>query len=183
MATDSLDLNLSAGMLARGGIGHALAKRLGLEPPTPVRRLLKVTLLVIATWLPLVILAALHGHAWPGLVSLPILLDPVVHSRFLFVVPLLELAQIAVETSLRVQMRHFFESGLIPERQLPDYKAAVAAITRLRNAPIVEGAIIVLAVVFSILNLTVGDLRIDVSSWQAAWTTYDHAGRLVVYSG
>ena len=60
-----------------------------------------------------------------GLVSMPLLLDPVVHSRFLFVVPLLELAQIAVETSLRVQMRHFLDSGLIPERQRPEYKAAV----------------------------------------------------------
>ena len=125
MATDHPDLNLSAGVLARGGLTNGLALRLGLAPPTPMRRMLKVTLLVLLTWLPLVVLSMLYGHAWSGRVSIPLLLDPVVHSRFLFVVPLLELAQIAVETSLRVQMRHFLDSGLIPERQRPDYKAAV----------------------------------------------------------
>ena len=166
MATDFPDLKISAQMLARGGLGHALAKRLGLEPPTPARRLVKVTLLVIFTWLPLVVLASIHGHAWPGSVSYPLMFDPVVHSRFLFVVPVLELAQIAVETSLRVQMRHFLESGLIPERQRGEYLADVADITRLRNAPLVEGAIIVLAVIFSLLIRGGGNLGIKGSSWQ-----------------
>jgi hypothetical protein len=166
MATDSPDFDLSAGMLARGGLTNSLALRLGLAPPTPARRVLKVSLLVLLTWVPLVILAALRGHAWFGSVSIPLLLDPVVHSRFLFVVPLLEIAQIAVETSLRVQMRHFLESGLIPEHERADYKAAVAEITRLRNAPSVEAAIIILAPIFSLFIRTVGSVGVSSSSWQ-----------------
>jgi hypothetical protein len=176
MATEYPELNLSADVLARGGLTNGLALRLGLAPPTPVRRLLKVTLLVLLTWVPLVILSMLHGHAWSGRVSIPLLLDPVVHSRFLFVVPLLELAQIAVETSLRVQMRHFFNSGLIPERQRPDYRAAVAEITRLRNAPLVEGAIMVLSVLFSLIIRTIGSAGIQSSSWNRLGESITPAG-------
>jgi hypothetical protein len=176
MSTDHPDLNLSAEVLARGGLTNGLALRLGLAPPTSARRLLKVTLLVLLTWLPLVILSMLNGHAWSGRVSIPLLLDPVVHSRFLFVVPLLELAQIAVETSLRVQMRHFLDSGLIPERQRPDYKAAVAEITRLRNAPQVEGAIIVMAVLFSLIIRTIGSAGTQSSSWQRLGESITPAG-------
>src|ERR1017187_8811029 len=126
MATDSLDLNPTDRLLVRGGISYRLGEWLGLEPPTPVRRLLKVLLLVVVTWLPLLILSMLKGHAWRGQVSVPLMFDPVIHTRFLFVVPLLELAQIFVETSLRVQMQHFLESGLIPEGQRPQFKAVVA---------------------------------------------------------
>jgi hypothetical protein len=176
MAIDHPDVNLSAEMLARGGLANGLALRLGLAPPTPVRRLVKVILLVLLTWLPLVILSLLHGHAWSGRVSIPLLLDPVVHSRFLFVVPLLELAQIAVETSLRVQMRHFIDSGLIPDRQRTDYKAAVAEITRLRNAPLVDGAIIVMAVAFSLIIRTVGSAGVQSSSWSRLGESITAAG-------
>jgi hypothetical protein len=176
MATENPELDLSAGALARGGLANGLALALGLAPPTPLRRVLKVTLLVLLTWVPLVILSMLYGHEWSGKVSIPLLLDPVVHSRFLFVVPLLEFAQIAVETSLRVQMRHFFDSGLIPERQRPDYKAAVAEITRLRNAPLVEVTIIVLAVLFSLIIRTLGSAGIESSSWQRLGESITPAG-------
>ena len=176
MATESSDLELERSCARPGGLAHALAKRLGLEPPTPARRLMKVSLLVVATWLPLVILSAFSGHAWSGRVAIPLLLDPVVHSRFLFVVPLLELAQIFVETSLRVQMRHFLDSGLIPERQRPEYRSVVAEITRLRNTPVVEVALVVLAVVFSVLIRTVGNCSIDGSSWQRLGDTLTPAG-------
>jgi hypothetical protein len=176
MSTDHSDLNLSAGVLARGGLTNGLALWLGLAPPTPMRRLAKVTLLVLLTWLPLAILSILRGHAWRGRVSIPLMLDPVVHSRFLFVVPLLELAQIAVETSLRVQMRHFLDSGLIPERQRPDYKAAVAEITRLRNAPLVEVAIIVISVLFSLLIRTVGSAGVQSSNWSRLGESITPAG-------
>jgi hypothetical protein len=176
MATDPLDLNPADASLVRARISYRLAKRLGLEPPTPARRVLKVVLLVILTWLPLVFLSMLLGHAWWGRVSVPLLLDPVVHTRFLFVVPLLELAQIFVETSLRVQMRHFLESGLIPEPQRPQFKAVLAGVNRLRDMVVVEVGLFVLAVVFSLLLRTVGNLRIEGSSWQRIGDAITPAG-------
>ena len=58
----------------------------------------------------------------------PLLVDPVIYSRFLFVVPLLELAQVVVETSLGVQMRQFLKSGLVPEGEQPEFLTARAAV-------------------------------------------------------
>ncbi len=176
MTTESSDPELSDQLLSRAGLAHALATRLGLEPPTPARRVIKVSLLVVATWLPLVVLAAFSGHAWSGRVAMPLLLDPVVHSRFLFVVPVLELAQIFVEKSLRVQMRHFLNSGLIPERQRPQYRSVVAEVTRLRNAPVVEGVLLILAVALSMLLRTFGNMRIQGSNWQRLGEALTPAG-------
>src|SRR6185312_17057096 len=116
--------------LVRGGPSHHLARRLGLEPPTLSRRLLKVGLLILLTWGPLVLLSLLQG----GRVAIPLLHDPVIYSRFLFVVPLLELAHIVVGASLGVQTRHFLESGLVLEPDRPAFESARAAAIRLRGS-------------------------------------------------
>ena len=98
--------------------------------------------------------------------------------------PLLELAQIAVETSLRVQMRHFLESGLIPERQQrPEYQGR-----RRRDHPSAKravggrGASSFWRFVFSLL---IRDRRgsADRGFELAAPRRRDHAGRLVVHPG
>ena len=128
------------------------------------------------TWLPLLVLSAVRGHALGGSVGIPMLLDPVVHARFLFVVPLLELAQVFVEKSLRVQMRYFVDSGLIPDRQRREYKAFVADITHLRNSRIVDVTAVALAVVSSVLIRTVGNISFHDSSWQRLDTTITPAG-------
>ncbi len=173
---DSLASHPTDRLLVRGGISYRLGEWLGLEPPTPVRRLWKVLLLVVFTWLPLVVLSMLKGHAWRGRVSVPLMFDPVIHTRFLFVVPLLELAQIFVETSLRVQIQHFLESGLIPEVERPRFASVVARINRLRGVLVAEGVIVVLAILFSISIRAVGHLGIHGSSWQREGTTITPAG-------
>jgi hypothetical protein len=98
MATDLHHPKLPHHSIVRGGYSFRLARLLGFEPPTTHRRLTKVFLLILVTWVPLVILSILSGHAWGKLVEEPLLLAPVVYSRFLFVVPLLELAQLIVES-------------------------------------------------------------------------------------
>ncbi len=105
----------------RGGYSFHVARRLGFEPATTRTRLLKILLLVVVTWVPLVVLTFLSGHAWGHSVGEPLLFDPVIYTRFLFVVPLLELAQVVVESSLGVQMRQFLNSGLVPEAEQPEF--------------------------------------------------------------
>jgi hypothetical protein len=177
MATDeSLTQHPTDRLLVRGGISYRLGAWLGLEPPTPWRRVLKVLLLVVLTWLPLVILSALKGHAWRGQVSVPLMFDPVVHTRFLFVVPLLELAEIFVEKSLRAQIQHFLESGLIPHAERPRFAALVARINRLRSMLAAEGAIVVLAILVSITIRAAAHLGIRGTSWQREGTIITPAG-------
>jgi len=176
MTTDSRKPTPTYQSLVRGGPSMHVARRIGLEPPTLHRRLIKVLLLVLVTWVPLVILSFLEGHAWGDAVAEPLLLDPVVYSRFLFVVPLLELAQVAVETSLGVQMQHFLESELVPEQHRPEFESAQATAVRLRGSVWAEVLIVALVVTTSVrarvfISTTVAD-----SSWERLGSTITTAG-------
>jgi hypothetical protein len=162
--------------LVRGGVSYQIARRLRLEPITPPLRLLKIGLLIVLTWVPLVVLTLLHGHAWGSRVVIPLLYDPVIYSRFLFVVPLLELAQYLVEASLGVQMRHFLDSGLVPERDRPLVESARDAVIRMRGSVAVEAAILVLAVTVSVAMRVFARHGIEESSWERVGTSITPAG-------
>ena len=162
--------------LVRGGYSFRVARRMGFEPPTTPRRLKKVLLLVLVTWVPLVFLSVLTGHAWGSFDAEPILLAPIVYSRFLFVVPLLELAEVVVETSLGAQMRHFLDSGLVLERQRPDFAVARETVIRLRGSLLAEVAIAVLALMIAILMGVFLDDGHTASSWKKVGSTITPAG-------
>ena len=158
--------------LVKGGPSYRLARRLGLEPPTLSRRFMKVLLLILVTWIPLVLLSLFQG----GRVAIPLLHDPVIYSRFLFVVPLLELAQVVVETSLGVQMRHFLEAGLVTEPDRPAFDSARDAVIRLRGSVVVEVVLMALALGLSVLSRVVLKLAIHDSTWERMGTTITAAG-------
>ncbi len=172
MATESRDAKASLDSLVRGGPSYHLARRLRLEPPTLPRRLLKLLLLVLATWVPLVLLSLLQG----GQLEIPLLHDPVIYSRFLFVVPLLELAQVVVETSLGVQMRHFLASGIVTEPDRPAFESAKAAVIRLRGSVVMEVVFALLAVGMSVFSRVVLKLAMVDSTWERAGSTITAAG-------
>jgi hypothetical protein len=172
MATDLDDPKSHGPSLVRGGASHRLARRLGLDRPTPRHRLRKVGLLIALTWVPLVVLSLLQE----GGVAIPLLRDPVVFSRFLFVVPLLELAQVVVGASLRVQMRHFVESSLVAEPDRPAFEFARAAAIRLRNSTAMEAVLAILAVAASITSRVVSRLAVHDSTWERMDTTITAAG-------
>jgi hypothetical protein len=176
MVNDQPGSQVDAHSLVRGAASHHVARRLGFEPPTPHRRLLKVLSLVLVTWVPLVVLSFLHGDAWGHRVQIPVLRDPVIYSRFLFVLPLLELAQIVVETSLGVQMRHFLDSGLVPENERSRFKSAQAAVIRLRGSVAAELMILVLSLTICVIMRVVFRYGTIDSSWERVGTTITPAG-------
>jgi hypothetical protein len=172
MATELRDRESGQPSLVRGGPSYHLARGLGLEPPTALRRLRKILLLVLMTWVPLVLLSFLGGHR----AEIPLLLDPVIYSRFLIVVPLLELAQILIGGSLAVQTRHFLDSGLVPERERPGFESARAAVIRLRGSVVAEVVIAVLAVTISVVSRVVVRSGTSASSWERMGTAITAAG-------
>jgi len=176
MATNSHKSKTSNHSIVRGGFSYQLARRFGFEPPTLQRRLTKVGLLVVMTWVPLVVLSFLQGHAWGHAVAEPLLLDPVVYSRFLIVVPLLELALVVVETSLGVQMRHFVDSGLVPEQERPEFVSAHDTAIRLRGSQLAEVFMLILSVMIPLSARQFVGQAIVGSSWQRAGTTITLAG-------
>jgi hypothetical protein len=149
---------------------------MGFEPATMRRRLTKILLLILVTWVPLVCLALLNGHAWGHSVVEPLLADPVIYSRFLFVVPLLELAQVVVETSLGMQMRQFLKSGLVPEEEQPEFLEAQAAVIRRRGSVVAEVVVAVLALAFSFVAQVIVTDGPDHSTWERVGGTITPSG-------
>src|SRR5262249_30273342 len=131
--------------LIERGPSYHLSRRLGLARPSAAGLLSKTLLLVLVAWVPLPLLSILAGIAAGRAADVPLLHDPVVYSRFLFVVPLLAIADIVVKVGLAVQARHFPESGIVSEEETIGFKAAKAETLRLRESAVAEGVILVLA--------------------------------------
>jgi hypothetical protein len=176
MSSQALNPSSRHHTLVRGGYSFHLANRMGFEPATMLKRLTKTVLLILVTWVPLVALAILGGHAWGHSVKEPLLFDPIIYSRFLFVVPLLELAQVVVETSLGVQMRQFLKSGLVSEKERPEFLRAEANAIRLRGLASVEVVIAVLALAISFGARVIVSPGPESSTWERVGNTITPAG-------
>jgi hypothetical protein len=148
------------------GPSFRLAQRLGFNRPDRPRRIRKILLLIIVTWAPLVILSLVAGHALGDRVAVTLLRDPVILSRFLFVLPLLALAEVVVAQSLAVQARQLLASGVVPAREAVKLEAAKAEALRLRESVIAEGVILVLALMTAIIARVVVRLGAGESTWE-----------------
>jgi hypothetical protein len=162
--------------LVHGGFTLLIARRLGFEPPTARRRFMKVLVLVAVTWVPLLVLSALAGHAWGHSVAEPLLFDPVIYSRFLFVLPVLELAQVAVEASLGVQVRHLRHSGIVPAPELPELDNALETVVHLRRSFVAEVAMAVVSLTLCVAMRVFVGHPVPGSTWERVGTTITPAG-------
>ncbi len=162
-------------ILTQGGPAYRLSRRLGFDHADRPRRFSKVLLLILVTWVPLLLLSFLEGHAL-GVVAVPLLHDPVVYSRFLFVVPLLVLAQVVVERSLRAQARYFLESGIVPEHDAARCEAAKRDVLRMSDSTVAESLIIALAMIISIGARVVLRIGSGESTWERLGTSITLAG-------
>ena len=164
------------------GPSFRLAQRFGFNRPDRPRRVRKILLLILVTWVPLVLLSLVAGHAFGNRVAVTLLRDPVILSRFLFVLPLLALAEIVVERSLGVQSRQFLASGVVPAGETDRFEEAKAEALRLRESVVAEGVILVLAVAIAIIVQVVsGSAR--KSQPGSGHGRGNHARRLVVHPG
>ena len=149
-------------MRANAGTGHAF-------------HLKRAAVLVLITFVPLLVLSFASNHAMRGAVDIPLLHDPALYGRFLFVLPALELAEIVVAVSLIVQVQQFIDSEIVPAHQRPRFDAAIDEVLRLRASPFAGIAIAVLALGTS-LTMRVIVIRSDVSSWERLGSSITLAG-------
>jgi hypothetical protein len=162
--------------IVRRGLVHRLAQRVGFDHPDRPRGMRKVLLLILVTWVPLVLLSLAAGHAIGGRVEVALIGDPVILSRFLFVLPLLALAEVPVERSLRVQVLYFLESGIVPEREAPGLEAAKDEAHWLRESNFVEGVIVALALATPIMARVLDHVMPAESTWERSGTQISLAG-------
>jgi hypothetical protein len=104
---------------------------------------LRIIVISMLAWLPLLILSTLEGTLLNGHLAVPFLLDVDVHARFLVAVPLLIAAELVVHRRLRFVVKQFLERNLIPESARNRFDAAIASAFRLRNSMLAEVLLIV----------------------------------------
>jgi hypothetical protein len=135
---------------AEGAVDRFIDRQLASIRSKTWRRLARVIFLIVVTWVPILLLSLASKHAFKGVVDVPLLQDPSSYGRFLFVLPLLELAEIVVALSLAVQSRQFVDSDIVPESERAHFYRAMEKAIRLRSSGLAETTIAVLAFVVSI---------------------------------
>lgn len=162
--------------LVRRGFAHRIGRQLGLGGGTPARRMLKILVLLALTWLPLAFLSLIAGHAIGGNVAVPFFHDPEVHARLLFVLPLLELAEVIVGLSLSMQARHLLEMGVIVPEDRPRCQTAQRDAVRFCESTNVDIVILILAYILAVLLRLVVGFSDGSSSWERAGSAVTVAG-------
>ena len=125
----------------------------------------RVLVAVLLTWVPLVLLSIVEGHAWGTTVTLPLLQDVELHVRFLLALPLLILAELTVHQRMRPVVGQFLDRGLIPDVARPQFDAAIASTVRLRNSVATEVLLIAFVYIVGVGLIWRTQVALDVTSW------------------
>jgi hypothetical protein len=106
------------------------------------RRILAIT---IFTWLPLLLLSVIEGHALGGSIKISFLRDIEAHVRFLIALPVLLGAELVVHIRLGSVVRRFVERNIVVAEDRPKFDAAVKSARRVRDSVAVEMGLLILA--------------------------------------
>ena len=124
----------------------------------------RIVVLTVLTWLPLLVLTVVEGHAWGG-VTLPFLYDIDLHARLLLALPLLIVAEIVVHRRMRPVVRQFVERRLIPDAARARFDVAIVSAMRLRNSITAEVLLIALVYVVGVGFIWRTQVALDVENW------------------
>ena len=157
--------------LVLGGPLYQLLRRSHLSGDALELARLRVIVISLFAWLPLLVLSALEGQALGGKAAVPFLMDIEVHVRFLVVVPLFIIAELVVHQRMRFVVRQFLERHLIPESALPRFDAAIASAFRLRNSVLAEVLLIAFVYGVGVLLVWRQYTALATATWYAVPTT------------
>jgi len=132
-----------------------------------VRR--RLTVAVIITWLPLLVLTALEGNLLGG-VRVPFLFDLEAHVRLLVALPLLMMSELVVHQRLRPVVRTFLDRNLVPDEGWPRFDAAINNALRLRNSVLAEVLLVAFVYGVGVLVFWRSFVALDAATWYAVPT-------------
>ena len=128
----------------------------------------RVLAMVLLTWVPLLLLSIVEGHAWGASVTLPFLRDVELHVRLLLALPLMVMAELTVHQRMRPVVGQFVDRGLIPDAARPQFDAAIASAARLRNSVAAEVLLIAFVYIVGVGVIWRTQVALDVASWYGA---------------
>ena len=100
--------------LVLGGPLFQLLRRTHLADDALEMVRLRIVVMALLAWLPLLLLTALEGQLIGGSAAVSFLMDAEVHIRFLVAIPLMIGAELVVHRRMRLLLRQFLERNLIP---------------------------------------------------------------------
>src|SRR5271163_4724412 len=103
-------------LLMEGGPFFNLQRRLGLITQNSNRIKRRALLAALVTWLPLFLLAAIHGRAFGRSVPVPFVRDFSAYTRFLLAIPILVFAENILGPKIASAAAYFVNSGLVLEK-------------------------------------------------------------------
>ena len=154
-------------LLMEGGPLFAFQKQLGLIRGDPPRIKLRALLAAIITFVPLLILSALQGHAFAH-VEVPFVRDFSTYSRFLLAVPLLILAESIIGPRIAGAASYFIKARLVLEKDYAEFASIIDRSLKARDSILAEIVLAILAVILAIVGNKA--LAIHASTWYATRT-------------
>jgi hypothetical protein len=130
--------------------------------------LVRISVLVLLTWVPLLGLSLAHGTAFGNKVQIPLLADFSVWGRFVAALPLLIIAEVVIDPWIKRVVAAFDSSGMIGNDDLPTYYAALEKIGRLRDSGTAELLFTTLAALPAFLLIDNEWVSNDISSWHGS---------------
>ena len=153
--------------LVRGGALFRLWRRTRLSGDAMQFTRRRVLAVIAITWVPLLVLSILEGHAWGSGVALTFLQDVETHVRLLIAAPLLLYAEVRVHRGIPSIVREFVITGLVPDAARPRFDAAIASALRLRNSVVAELLLLAFVYAVGIPFVWRDQVALDVNSWYA----------------
>ena len=153
--------------LVQGGPLFQLLRRSHLTGDDLELMRLRIIVISMLAWLPLLVLSALEGKALGGNVAVPFLVDVEVHVRFLVALPLLIAAELVVHRRMRFVVNQFLDRNLIPKGAMKRFDSAIASLFRLRNSMLAEVLLIALVYVAGFL-IWRQQYQLDTATWYAS---------------
>jgi hypothetical protein len=153
--------------LFAGGPLFQLLVRARLCDDNLMRVRLGIIIIPLLAWLPLLVLSALAGQLFSGSIAVPFLPDLEVHIRFLLALPLLMIAEFAVQQRMRPLLQEFLERKLVAENAMTRFEAAIKSAFRLRNSVLAEILLIAFVYGVGILIIWRQYVALDAAAWYA----------------
>jgi hypothetical protein len=151
------------------------------EPSGDKLKSLRRGIIIIPLWLPLLVLSAVGGRLFGGSVAVPFLTDLEVHIRFLLALPLLLIAEVAVEQRLHAVPQEFLEENLIPENAIMRLVAAIKSTSRLCTSVLAEVLLIAFVYGVGILVIWRQYIALDTAAWYATHPAMVQSSRSLGY--
>jgi hypothetical protein len=153
--------------LTRGGAFYRLTTFFGRSERARYQVVKRALLGVSLCWLPLLVLACIQGLTVGTMVKIPFLLDYAVNVRFLIALPILILAESAIDEKWQSIVLEFFRSGLVDRNNTAPYEPIIEKVTELRDRALPELAMLALAYLAPLLLGRPDLLMSGITNWHA----------------